>query len=137
MTFQPTPLRTSGARSGDSPAGAAAGEASSLAGGPDVLIRGGGPSTRSECRRERRSRAAVISISVIVPTFNRAQVLTSCLDALAVQTAPADSFEVIVVDDGSSDRTGEVISSFDPPFRLRAARQPNAGQPAALNHGIR
>jgi glycosyltransferase involved in cell wall biosynthesis len=71
-----------------------------------------------------------------VPTFNRAEVLASCLDALAVQNAPVDSFEVVVVDD-SSDRTDEVISSFDPPFRLRAARQPNAGQRAALNHGIR
>jgi glycosyltransferase involved in cell wall biosynthesis len=79
----------------------------------------------------------VISISVIVPTFNRADVLTSCLDALAAQTAPADSFEVIVVDDGSSDRTADVIASFDPPFRLRAVRQSNAGQAAALNHGIR
>jgi GT2 family glycosyltransferase/peptidoglycan/xylan/chitin deacetylase (PgdA/CDA1 family) len=80
---------------------------------------------------------AVIPISVIIPTFNRAEVLAGCLDALAGQTAPPDSFEVVVVDDGSSDRTGDVISSFDPPFRLRAARQPNAGQAAALNHGIR
>ena len=79
----------------------------------------------------------MIQLSVIIPTFNRAEVLGRCLDALAVQTAPAESFEVVVVDDGSSDRTGDVVSSFDPPFRFRAARQPNAGQPTALNHGIR
>jgi glycosyltransferase involved in cell wall biosynthesis len=41
---------------------------------------------------------------------------------------------VVVVDDGSTDGTGQVISEFP---EVRSARQPNAGQATALNHGVR
>jgi glycosyltransferase involved in cell wall biosynthesis len=39
--------------------------------------------------------------SVIIPTRNRPQVVANCLDAMAAQTMPSGSFEVIVVDNGS------------------------------------
>lgn len=78
----------------------------------------------------------MIEISVVIPTFNRAELLGRCLDALARQTASPETYEVVVVDDGSKDRTSELLASLDPPFRLRAHRQTNVGQAAALNKGI-
>lgn len=48
-------------------------------------------------------------ISVIIPTRNRAQSLGRTLSTIARQTLPQDDFEVIVVDNGSTDRTGDVV----------------------------
>jgi peptidoglycan/xylan/chitin deacetylase (PgdA/CDA1 family)/GT2 family glycosyltransferase len=78
----------------------------------------------------------VIELSVVIPTFNRADQLARCLDALAAQSAPATSFEVVVVDDGSTDATPALLRSHSAPFVLRVERQANSGQPAALNRGI-
>jgi len=78
----------------------------------------------------------VTQISVVIPTYNRADQLRRCLDALATQSAPADAFEVIVVDDGSTDGTAELLDGYMGSLSLRVERQPNSGQPAALNRGI-
>jgi glycosyltransferase involved in cell wall biosynthesis/peptidoglycan/xylan/chitin deacetylase (PgdA/CDA1 family) len=78
----------------------------------------------------------VTEISVVIPTYNRADQLRRCLDALATQSAPADAFEVIVVDDGSTDGTAELLDGYMGSLSLRVERQPNSGQPAALNRGI-
>jgi GT2 family glycosyltransferase/peptidoglycan/xylan/chitin deacetylase (PgdA/CDA1 family) len=78
----------------------------------------------------------VIEISVIIPTFNRAADLSRCLAALARQTAAPERFEVVVIDDGSTDATPELLASYQPPFRLRVEHQPNAGQAAALNRAV-
>lgn len=51
-----------------------------------------------------------LDASVVVPTRNRAQMLTSCLETLLRQETPKESFEVIVIDDGSTDGTAEVVS---------------------------
>ena len=48
-------------------------------------------------------------LSVVIPTHNRKAILERCLQALAVQTLPPAEFEVIVVDDGSSDGTPEAL----------------------------
>jgi glycosyltransferase involved in cell wall biosynthesis len=50
--------------------------------------------------------ALMVTISVVVPSYNDAGFVVACLDALAVQTRPAD--EIIVVDNGSTDATAEV-----------------------------
>jgi glycosyltransferase involved in cell wall biosynthesis len=75
-------------------------------------------------------------ISVIIPTFNRVSLIERCLDALAGQSAPAESYEVIVVDDGSTDKTAEFLAGYQPAFSLRVERQANAGQSAARNRAI-
>ena len=51
-------------------------------------------------------------VSVIVPTYNRAHLLKQLLWSLAHQDYPKDRYEVIVVDDGSSDETPEVINEL-------------------------
>jgi len=71
-------------------------------------------------------------ISCIVPVYNGEKYLVEALESIFRQTLAA--FEVIVVDDGSTDSTPSVASR-DP--RVKYLRQANAGPSAARNHGIR
>lgn len=72
------------------------------------------------------------AVSVIIPTFNRLALLREALDSVASQTFR--DFEVIVVDDGSTEAIGEGLSSH--PTTPRVVRQSNAGPAAARNRGI-
>lgn len=74
------------------------------------------------------------TVSVIIPTYNRKESLLLTLQSLSNQSFPAESFEVIVVDDGSNDNTGEIAYSAYP-FKLLYFRQENRGSAAARNHG--
>lgn len=76
------------------------------------------------------------TVSVIIPTYNRKDLLRETLDSLARQTYPLDRFEVIIVDDGSMDGTAEVAAEVFP-FALRYFRQNNQGDAAARNVGAR
>jgi glycosyltransferase involved in cell wall biosynthesis/SAM-dependent methyltransferase len=75
-------------------------------------------------------------ISVIVPTHNRPQVLEQCLAALEEQSLNPSQFEVIVVDDGSTASTGDVLRRAKPKFALEYIRQANAGAGAARRKGV-
>jgi glycosyltransferase involved in cell wall biosynthesis len=77
-------------------------------------------------------------VSVIVPTYNRASTLPALLEALAEQDWPADRFEVIVVDDASTDDTATVIAAQRAwvPYRLHYYRKDHDGPAAARNHGV-
>jgi glycosyltransferase involved in cell wall biosynthesis len=76
------------------------------------------------------------TLSVIIPTYNRKDLLRETLDSLAEQTYPSDHFEVIVVDDGSTDGTA-AIAAVAFPFILRYFWQRNQGDAAARNLGAR
>ncbi|TDB74891.1 glycosyltransferase, partial [Micromonospora sp. KC723] len=71
-------------------------------------------------------------------TYNRSALLRHTLDSLTRQRMPADQFEVIVVDDGSSDDTADVATSFQNRLDLRYHYQPDEGfrLAAARNIGI-
>lgn len=73
-------------------------------------------------------------LSVIIPTFNRAERLRACLESLAHQTQNPDDFEVIVVDDGSTDNARHSLD-LETPFALRVLRQGREGQTIARNRG--
>jgi glycosyltransferase involved in cell wall biosynthesis len=72
-------------------------------------------------------------VSVIISTFNRGWILSEAVDSVLSQDyAP---FELVVVDDGSTDDTAEILSAYADP-RLRVHFQPNRGVSAARNCGI-
>ena len=75
-------------------------------------------------------------ISVILPTHNRADQLEICLTLLAAQSLPADQWELIVVDDGSTDRTSEVCTNFSNVFNLTYIKQANGGPGSARRAGV-
>jgi len=81
-------------------------------------------------------RASSRVFSVIVPTFNRLPILKKCLAALEAQSLSPDDFEVIVIDDGSSDGTEEMLRSYRPQFAFRYLRQKNSGTGRARRNGI-
>lgn len=74
-------------------------------------------------------------LSVVIPCYNSGTLLARCLAALVGQTVPPGDFEVIVVDDGSTDGTAALVQSLRLPESFRYVRQPNRGAAAARNRG--
>ena len=74
------------------------------------------------------------NFSIIVPVFNGADTLGTCLEALVGQTYPREQFEVIVVNDGSTDATPRIAASY--PVRL-INLESNEGRIVARNTGAR
>jgi glycosyltransferase involved in cell wall biosynthesis len=72
-------------------------------------------------------------VSVVVPAVNVAGYIAQVLRSLCAQTLA--EFEAIVVDDGSTDRTSEVVESFTDP-RIKLVQQPNLGVSCARNTGL-
>src|ERR1041385_8897165 len=72
-------------------------------------------------------------VSVVIPAYNYARFLPAAIDSALWQEYPAS--EIIVVDDGSTDNTAEVVKGYGE--RVRYIHQSNAGLPAARNTGIK
>lgn len=72
-------------------------------------------------------------ISIIVPAYNAEATIERCLQALSSQTAIQES-EIVVVSDGSTDRTGEIVRGYP---EVRLLEQENQGPAAARNLGAR
>src|SRR5262245_32694372 len=70
---------------------------------------------RSECERT-RSMADPPAVSVLIPTHQRREALRRVLLSLAGQSAPAESYEVVVSIDGSSDGSAEMVASLEVPY---------------------
>ena len=77
-----------------------------------------------------------LPLSVIICTYNRADLLGKTLESLTAQTLSRSEFEVIIVDDGSSDHTADTVRAFQDLLPLQYFRQGNAGLASARNHGI-
>jgi GT2 family glycosyltransferase len=79
------------------------------------------------------------SLTVVIPTYNRSDLLAKALEGYSAQSSPVLIRELLVVDDGSSDDTDAMVQTWihRSPFPLRYLRQPNRGPAAARNFGIR
>ncbi len=77
-----------------------------------------------------------VILSVIICTYNRAELLGMALEGLVLQTLGKEKFEVVIIDDGSSDDTRQVAESFAGKLPLRYFYQKNAGLASARDHGI-
>ncbi|WP_419815356.1 glycosyltransferase [Glacieibacterium sp.] len=73
-----------------------------------------------------------VDVTVLVPTYNRAHYLDECLTSLLNQSVKPR--QVLVIDDGSTDRTAAVVASYG--ARVGYLRQPNGGKASALNLGL-
>jgi cellulose synthase/poly-beta-1,6-N-acetylglucosamine synthase-like glycosyltransferase/peptidoglycan/xylan/chitin deacetylase (PgdA/CDA1 family) len=73
-------------------------------------------------------------VSILVPAFNEAVGIERAVVSLSQSDYP--DYEIVVVDDGSTDGTGDIVESLGL-HGVRVVRQPNAGKAAALNRGLR
>ena len=91
-------------------------------------------------RHARRRRASswgppvTAPVSVIVPAYNEREGIAAAVRSLATGDHPG-GIEVVVVDDGSTDGTADIVSALRLP-NVRVVRKPNAGKPSALNTGV-
>src|SRR3954463_15706064 len=73
-------------------------------------------------------------VSVLIDTYNHERFIEQAIVSVLEQDFPRDDREIIVVDDGSTDGTPEIVSKFGPGLRL--LRKANGGQASAFNAGI-
>ena len=81
--------------------------------------------------RNKKETGVFPKISIVVPAFNEAKTIKNCIESL--QSLDYPNFEIIVVDDGSSDNTFEVASQCRD---AKVIHQDNQGKPIALNNGV-
>lgn len=77
---------------------------------------------------------ARVFVSVLIDTYNHERFIEEAVSSVLAQDFPAHDREILVVDDGSTDRTAELLSKFEP--GIRVLRKPNGGQASAFNLGI-
>ncbi len=77
-------------------------------------------------------------VSVVVPVYNTEKYLKRCLDALVGQTIPHSELEIVVVDDGSTDSSPDILQEYEEkyPELIRVFHKTNGGQATARNMGI-
>ena len=73
-------------------------------------------------------------VSVLIDTYNHERFIEEAIQSVLSQDFPASEREILVVDDGSTDSTPEILAKFG--SQLRILRKPNGGQASAFNHGI-
>jgi len=99
-------------------------------------------------RRDRKgietsiSDADLPAVSILIPARNEEKVIASLLERISELDFPEDKLEILVIDDGSEDKTGEIVGAWtrkDPRFRLIAipSGQGGKGKGEALNRGLR
>ena len=75
-------------------------------------------------------------ISVIIPTYNQEQFLGRCLRSILGQTIGKNEYEIIVINDGSKDKTSEVIKIYEKEITVLENKK-NKGLPYSINKGIK
>ena len=79
----------------------------------------------------------VVSVSIIIPALNEARMIGKCLDSLTQLDFPRDHFEVILVDNGSTDDTIKIARSFTDRLRLRILQKKGVRISGLRNLGAR
>lgn len=77
-----------------------------------------------------------IDVSVVIPSYNDSKALELTLTAFNCQTYPHDRYELVIVDDGSSDQTEDLVNSFEASYQVHYIKQCNMGRSKARNVGI-
>jgi glycosyltransferase involved in cell wall biosynthesis len=75
-------------------------------------------------------------LTVMLATYDRARILRATLEAFCCLEPPEGGWKLVVVDNGSTDATGEVIASFERLLPLSCVNEPKRGKNAALNKGL-
>ena len=91
-------------------------------------------------KKRNKTQLALPKISVVVPAHNEEKLITRCLDSIFNNTYLKNKLEVIVVDDGSGDRTYQKVTDYKRKHNLsnlKVVRQENSGKANALNNGMR
>src|ERR1700691_950785 len=70
-------------------------------------------------------------LSVLIDTYNHERYIEQAVVSAIEQDFPASEYEIVVVDDGSTDRTPAIVRKFEP--RVRLLRKKNGGQASAFN----
>ena len=74
-------------------------------------------------------------ISIVIPVFNAEKYIKQCIDSVLAQTY--DNYEIIIVNDGSTDKTGELIDYYSKKYnRIHYYLKQNGGVSSARNYGI-
>ncbi|HUJ32083.1 MAG TPA: glycosyltransferase family A protein [Candidatus Acidoferrum sp.] len=73
-------------------------------------------------------------VTALIDTYNHEAFIEAAIESALEQDFPPSEFEILVVDDGSTDRTPEIVRRFEP--RVRLLRKTNGGQASAFNAGI-
>jgi len=76
----------------------------------------------------------VVDVSVVIPTYNRANIISRTINSVLNQTF--QNFEIVIIDDGSSDDTEQIIKKFNDE-RVKYIKQQNSGPSNARNNGIK
>lgn len=82
----------------------------------------------------------MIKYSVVVATYNRAELLKQCLEAIASQNIPKSEYELLLINDGSKDQTDEIVKQFSQShsdLNFTYFKQKNSGPAKARNIGIK
>lgn len=80
----------------------------------------------------------MLSLSIIVPVYNVEPYLRKCVDSLLMQDLPKDDYEIILVDDGSTDNSGRIVDEYAAAHsNIHVIHQSNAGLSEARNTGIK
>lgn len=77
-----------------------------------------------------------VDVSVVIPTYNKKDFLEITLTALGFQTYPLEKYEIVVINDGSTDGTETLVSSLKVPYQINYTHQENQGYSGARNRGI-
>ena len=77
----------------------------------------------------------MIKVSVIVPVYNGEKYIARCIDSLLKQTLK--EIEIIIINDGSVDKTDEIINSYLPDERIKYFKRTNHGIGSTRNFGLK